>query len=197
MLQEKSTKCRSDRKVLEQVRASLCIFRRPAPASKVDRAAAVHRRMPLHIRRRDSLHRRERWAVGCIPVQLVDGQKPHAVILGCSDSRCPPELLFDQGLGDLFTVRWATRTTHLTVSCHACRWMQKPVDLTSMAHGEWRGVSSCRQADSLAPATCATIVSLSEWCKAATLASREAARTDAEHYRRPKKSICSGQTLLR
>ncbi len=35
------------------------------------------------------------------------GQKPFAVILGCSDSRVPAELVFDQGLGDLFVVRVA------------------------------------------------------------------------------------------
>lgn len=36
---------------------------------------------------------------------LVDGQSPIAAVLGCSDSRVPPELIFDQGLGDLFVVR--------------------------------------------------------------------------------------------
>lgn len=35
------------------------------------------------------------------------GQHPDAVILSCADSRVPPELLFDRGLGDLFTVRVA------------------------------------------------------------------------------------------
>jgi carbonic anhydrase len=39
--------------------------------------------------------------------ELVGGQNPHAVILGCADSRVPPEIIFDQGLGDLFTVRVA------------------------------------------------------------------------------------------
>lgn len=39
--------------------------------------------------------------------QLVQGQKPFATILGCSDSRVPVELVFDQGLGDLFVVRVA------------------------------------------------------------------------------------------
>jgi carbonic anhydrase len=38
---------------------------------------------------------------------IVDGQRPFAVVLGCSDSRAPAELVFDQGLGDLFVIRVA------------------------------------------------------------------------------------------
>lgn len=38
---------------------------------------------------------------------LVAGQQPFAIILGCSDSRVPAELVFDQGLGDLFVIRVA------------------------------------------------------------------------------------------
>ncbi|MGW1958316.1 carbonic anhydrase [Streptomyces sp. NPDC001920] len=38
---------------------------------------------------------------------LTSGQHPFAVVLGCIDSRVPPELVFDQGLGDLMTVRSA------------------------------------------------------------------------------------------
>lgn len=38
---------------------------------------------------------------------LTKGQHPFAVILTCSDSRVPPELLFDQGFGDLFVIRVA------------------------------------------------------------------------------------------
>jgi carbonic anhydrase len=34
-------------------------------------------------------------------------QKPHAIVLTCSDSRVPPELIFDQGLGEIFTIRVA------------------------------------------------------------------------------------------
>ena len=34
-------------------------------------------------------------------------QKPFAIILGCSDSRVPVEIVFDQGLGDLFVIRVA------------------------------------------------------------------------------------------
>jgi len=39
--------------------------------------------------------------------QLATGQEPFAIILGCSDSRVPAELVFDQGLGDLFVIRVA------------------------------------------------------------------------------------------
>jgi carbonic anhydrase len=39
--------------------------------------------------------------------ELAKGQKPFAVIVGCSDSRVPPEIIFDQGLGDLFVIRVA------------------------------------------------------------------------------------------
>jgi carbonic anhydrase len=38
---------------------------------------------------------------------LVEGQQPFAIILGCSDSRVPAEIVFDQGLGDLFVIRVA------------------------------------------------------------------------------------------
>ncbi|WP_251358728.1 carbonic anhydrase [Kangiella sp. TOML190] len=39
--------------------------------------------------------------------QLASGQAPFAIILGCSDSRVPAEIVFDQGLGDLFVIRVA------------------------------------------------------------------------------------------
>ena len=39
--------------------------------------------------------------------ELAGGQAPFAIILGCADSRVPPELIFDQGLGNLFVIRVA------------------------------------------------------------------------------------------
>src|SRR5262249_55924840 len=39
--------------------------------------------------------------------ELVGGQEPFAIVLGCSDSRVPAELVFDQGFGDLFVIRVA------------------------------------------------------------------------------------------
>jgi carbonic anhydrase len=40
-------------------------------------------------------------------MELAAGQAPFAIILGCSDSRVPAEIVFDQGLGDLFVIRVA------------------------------------------------------------------------------------------
>jgi carbonic anhydrase len=40
-------------------------------------------------------------------VELTNTQEPFAIILGCSDARVPAELVFDQGLGDLFVIRVA------------------------------------------------------------------------------------------
>ncbi len=42
--------------------------------------------------------------------EVAKGQHPYAIILSCSDSRVPPELVFDAGLGDLFIVRVAGNT---------------------------------------------------------------------------------------
>ena len=39
--------------------------------------------------------------------ELAKGQQPYATVLGCSDSRVPPELVFDAGFGDLFVIRVA------------------------------------------------------------------------------------------
>jgi carbonic anhydrase len=50
--------------------------------------------------RRDSVRR----------VQQAEGQRPYAIILGCADSRVPPEVVFDEGIGDLFVVRVAGNT---------------------------------------------------------------------------------------
>ena len=41
------------------------------------------------------------------PADVAAGQQPFAIVLGCSDSRVPAEIVFDQGLGDLFVIRVA------------------------------------------------------------------------------------------
>ncbi|SDF74156.1 carbonic anhydrase [Sporomusa acidovorans] len=47
--------------------------------------------------------------------ELAQGQEPFAIILGCSDSRIPPEIVFDQGLGQLFVVRTAGQVVDAVV----------------------------------------------------------------------------------
>jgi carbonic anhydrase len=75
----------------------------------------------MNVRAADALERlrdgNRRFASGALSVdglsslarreQLVAGQEPFAIILGCSDSRVPAEIVFDQGLGDLFVIRVA------------------------------------------------------------------------------------------
>jgi len=58
-----------------------------------------NRRFVDDLRNPESLHARR--------IELAAGQAPFAAILGCSDSRVPVEIVFDQGLGDLFVIRVA------------------------------------------------------------------------------------------
>lgn len=74
---------------------------RPAtPAQALRRLAAGNHRFrtgrPRHPRRTPQ-HLRD----------LAAGQRPYAIVVGCADSRIPPEILFDEGLGDLFVNRVA------------------------------------------------------------------------------------------
>src|SRR2546430_5315041 len=45
-------------------------------------------------------------------VELIKNQHPFAIVVGCADSRVPPEIVFDQGLGDLFVLRVAGVAGH-------------------------------------------------------------------------------------
>ena len=65
----------------------------------LDRLREGNRRFAADIRSADQSHDRR--------AELAAGQAPFAIILGCSDSRAPVELVFDQGLGDLFVIRVA------------------------------------------------------------------------------------------
>jgi carbonic anhydrase len=60
-----------------------------------------NRRFVSNVRSRDSLAGEARR------VEVAAGQEPFAIVLGCSDSRVPAEIIFDQGLGDLFVIRVA------------------------------------------------------------------------------------------
>ncbi len=60
-----------------------------------------NRRFVSNVQQRDSLAGEARR------VEVAAGQAPFAIVLGCSDSRVPAEIIFDQGLGDLFVIRVA------------------------------------------------------------------------------------------
>src|SRR5688500_13168412 len=67
----------------------------------LQRLRAGNRRFTSNVRSHDSLATEARRA------EVAAGQEPFAIILGCSDSRVPAEIVFDQGLGDLFVIRVA------------------------------------------------------------------------------------------
>jgi carbonic anhydrase len=67
----------------------------------LDRLRVGNRRFASGLGSVDGVSNRTRRA------ELVTGQQPFAIVLGCSDSRVPAEIVFDQGLGDLFVIRVA------------------------------------------------------------------------------------------
>jgi len=67
----------------------------------LERLREGNRRFVSDVRSRDTLTSHTRRN------ELAAGQEPFAIILGCSDSRVPAEIVFDQGLGDLFVIRVA------------------------------------------------------------------------------------------
>ncbi len=71
-----------------------------APAEALVRLQEGNRRFVSNETAATALSRHARAA-------LAEGQAPFAIVLGCSDSRVPAELVFDQGLGDLFVIRVA------------------------------------------------------------------------------------------
>jgi carbonic anhydrase len=75
---------------------------------------------------------------------LVGGQKPFATILGCSDSRAPIELVFDQGLGDLFVIRVAGNVVATDVVgsiAYAALYLRTPLFVV-MGHAECGAVTA-------------------------------------------------------
>src|SRR5258708_13138467 len=72
----------------------------PAPEA-LQRLREGNQRFASDVRSRDTPTSRARR------LELEAGQQPFAAILGCSDSRVPVEIVFDQGLGDLFVIRVA------------------------------------------------------------------------------------------
>lgn len=72
-----------------------------SPLEALERLAEGNRRFVTDGRGRNSFVGHAHFS------DLAAGQEPFAIILGCSDSRVPAEIIFDQGLGDLFVIRVA------------------------------------------------------------------------------------------
>jgi len=72
-----------------------------SPREALERLREGNRRFVSGARSSDTLTSQTRRS------ELAAGQEPFAIILGCSDSRVPAEIVFDQGLGDLFVIRVA------------------------------------------------------------------------------------------
>ncbi|MFC9286036.1 carbonic anhydrase [Streptomyces sp. NPDC057052] len=81
----------------------------PAPRTpaRPTTAAEALRELATGNRRWRTFRERHPDETPAVRRSLTQGQHPFAVVLGCIDSRVPPELVFDQGLGDLMTVRTA------------------------------------------------------------------------------------------
>jgi carbonic anhydrase len=77
------------------------------PVHPVDPREALDRLRRGNARFASNVRSVEALASQAHRADLVDGQSPFAVILSCSDSRVPAEIIFDCGLGDLFVVRVA------------------------------------------------------------------------------------------
>ncbi|MFD7258162.1 carbonic anhydrase [Streptomyces sp. NPDC059874] len=76
-------------------------------AERVTTPAQALRRLAAGNERWRTLRQQHPHESAYLRRRLVEGQQPFAIVLGCVDSRVPPELVFDQGLGDLLTVRSA------------------------------------------------------------------------------------------
>jgi len=70
-------------------------------------AAALRRLQDGNARFVSNLRRSDAKTSPLRRAEVADSQEPFAVVLGCSDSRVPAEIVFDQGLGDLFVIRVA------------------------------------------------------------------------------------------
>jgi carbonic anhydrase len=77
------------------------------PARAMSAADALERLRDGNQRFAAGLRSMEVLATHTRRADLLKGQEPFAIVLGCSDSRVPAEIVFDQGLGDLFVIRVA------------------------------------------------------------------------------------------
>jgi len=105
-----------DRKVLARILMLLLIAALSMTTTRAAMAAAAAPTMSAEQALKLLLEGNQRFVAGKLEhpnqtparrAEVAKGQHPFASVLACSDSRTPPEIIFDRGLGDLFTVRVA------------------------------------------------------------------------------------------
>lgn len=105
----------SDASLSRRALLRLCAIGVAATAVGAPRGSAADRKDPDAVLQ-DLIEGNRRFALGKTEgprrrpddfSALATGQRPEAIVVSCADSRVPPEILFDQGVGDLFVVRVA------------------------------------------------------------------------------------------
>jgi carbonic anhydrase len=92
--------------------------------------------------------------------KLASGQKPYAIVLSCSDSRVPPEMVFDEGLGELFVVRVAGNVADPVVLGsieYAAEHLGSPL-IVVLGHERCGAVMAAVDAQGKAPGNVAAVV---------------------------------------
>ncbi len=113
---------------------------------------------------------------------LVSGQKPYAIVLTCSDSRVPPEHIFDAGLGEIFVIRTAGNiadAVELGSIEYAAEHLGTPL-LVVMGHSSCGAVKAACESDS-APGNIGAIVK--EMQQAVKLGGKDPAATVTENVK--------------
>lgn len=90
--------------------AQLAYLSNSPPGSEISADKALKILLDGNTRYLDGKPRYPRQGLECRALSAREGQHPFAAVLSCSDSRVPVELIFDQGIGDLFVVRVAGNT---------------------------------------------------------------------------------------
>lgn len=95
--------------------------------------------------------------------ELIKGQHPSAIVISCSDSRVPPELVFDQGLGDLFVIRTAGEVVgelELGSIEYAVEHLHVPM-IVVLGHGQCGAVDATIKGGELPPHIAAIVQQIS------------------------------------
>jgi len=117
---------------------------------------------------------------------LHGGQKPHSIIVTCSDSRVPPEMIFDQGLGDLFVIRLAGNVidTYAKASIlYAVNHLNAPLVLV-MGHEKCGAVGAALASDD-------ALINEPDEIKAMVSKIRNGFKLDIEYENQDARQVCA------